>query len=289
MTTAGAASASHREPRAQPDRAGLRARPGRPAGRPHRLLRPPGRRRRRGRQGRRHQGREPRQAAPAGADARARQRRREPARDGRGDRAPGATTRRRSSSRIRATRSTTWRWSISWRRRFAGAPGLAERAAALRDALRRRAGAPTAADGRPTRRVLYLIWHEPWMTVARDTYLSRMLARIGWQTLPDAERRLRRRGALSGARAATSRGSARSSGVLLSSEPFAFRTRARRRGAGAVPGGARAARRRRAAQLVRRARRRRAALPARAGRRQWRARRAPDARAGPPPWTSSSR
>jgi hypothetical protein len=32
--------------------------------------------------------------------------------------------------------------------------------------------------------VLYLIWREPWMTVARDTYISRMLARIGWQTLP---------------------------------------------------------------------------------------------------------
>ena len=67
---------------------------------------------------------------------------------------------------------------------FAGAPGLAERAAALRDALADELAA-TRADGRPTRRVLYLIWHDPWMTVARDTYLSRMLARIGWQTLPD--------------------------------------------------------------------------------------------------------
>ena len=45
--------------------------------------------------------------------------------------------------------------------------------------------AATRADGRPQRRVLYLIWHDPWMTVARDTYLSRMLARIGWQTLPE--------------------------------------------------------------------------------------------------------
>ena len=32
--------------------------------------------------------------------------------------------------------------------------------------------------------MLYLIWHDPWMTVARDTYLSRMLARVGWLTLP---------------------------------------------------------------------------------------------------------
>lgn len=36
----------------------------------------------------------------------------------------------------------------------------------------------------PERRVLYLIWREPWMTVAQDTYISRMLALIGWQTWP---------------------------------------------------------------------------------------------------------
>jgi hypothetical protein len=35
-------------------------------------------------------------------------------------------------------------------------------------------------------RVLYLIWRDPWMTVARDTYISRMLDLIGWQTWPDA-------------------------------------------------------------------------------------------------------
>jgi hypothetical protein len=32
--------------------------------------------------------------------------------------------------------------------------------------------------------VLYLIWRDPWMTVARDTYLSAMLARVNWLTLP---------------------------------------------------------------------------------------------------------
>jgi ABC-type hemin transport system substrate-binding protein len=35
-------------------------------------------------------------------------------------------------------------------------------------------------------RVLYLIWQDPWMTVARDTYISRMLDLIGWQTWPAA-------------------------------------------------------------------------------------------------------
>ena len=37
----------------------------------------------------------------------------------------------------------------------------------------------------PAQRVLYLIWREPWMTVARDTYISRMLELIGWQTWPE--------------------------------------------------------------------------------------------------------
>ncbi len=30
------------------------------------------------------------------------------------------------------------------------------------------------------RTVLYCIWKDPWMTVARDTYIARMLAEIGW-------------------------------------------------------------------------------------------------------------
>ena len=33
----------------------------------------------------------------------------------------------------------------------------------------------------PAQRVLYCIWQDPWMTVARDTYIARMLAQIGWQ------------------------------------------------------------------------------------------------------------
>ncbi len=34
--------------------------------------------------------------------------------------------------------------------------------------------------------VLYLIWTDPWMTVARTTYASAMLDRAGFRTLPDA-------------------------------------------------------------------------------------------------------
>jgi hypothetical protein len=42
----------------------------------------------------------------------------------------------------------------------------------------------------PERKVLYLIWRHPWMTVSRDTYVSRMLALFGARTLPaEAEAR----------------------------------------------------------------------------------------------------
>jgi len=44
--------------------------------------------------------------------------------------------------------------------------------------------ADAAAAALPTERVLYLIWREPWMTVAPDTYVAATLARVGWQTLP---------------------------------------------------------------------------------------------------------
>ncbi len=103
---------------------------------------------------------------------------------------------------------------------FAGQPGLADRSATLKQDLKRELAA-TIAAGRPVERVLYLIWHAPWMTVARDTYLSRMLARIGWQTLPAHDG-----GATGKARYPVVDGSepwlADVDRVLLSSEPFAF-------------------------------------------------------------------
>ena len=106
---------------------------------------------------------------------------------------------------------------------FAGAPGLAERAAALKATIAAELAATTPA-GRRERRVLYLIWHAPWMTVARDTYVSRMLARVGWQTLP----------AETGGYAGAARYPALTGDepwlpaveeVLLSSEPFSFQER----------------------------------------------------------------
>ncbi|MGH6611290.1 MAG: helical backbone metal receptor [Burkholderiaceae bacterium] len=69
--------------------------------------------------------------------------------------------------------------------------------------------------------VLYLIWKDPWMTVASDTYIARTLAGVGWQVTTAA-------GGHSGAArypqiedlCATAQQVDR---VLLSSEPFMFR------------------------------------------------------------------
>ena len=68
---------------------------------------------------------------------------------------------------------------------FAGEPGVNERAAAM-SAEFSAALARCRAQPRPGQRVLYLIWRDPWMTVARDTYISTLLAEAGWRTWPDA-------------------------------------------------------------------------------------------------------
>ncbi|HEY6242171.1 MAG TPA: helical backbone metal receptor, partial [Burkholderiales bacterium] len=44
----------------------------------------------------------------------------------------------------------------------------------------------SAARAFPLERALYLIWKKPWMTVSRDTYVSRMLALVNWETVPAA-------------------------------------------------------------------------------------------------------
>ena len=103
---------------------------------------------------------------------------------------------------------------------FGDQPGVAARAAALTAALEREL-ALTRPEGRAVEPVLYLIWREPWMTVARDTYLSQMLARVGWRTLPAVEG-----GAAGAGRYPTLRGDEpwlhEVRRVLLSSEPYRF-------------------------------------------------------------------
>jgi ABC-type Fe3+-hydroxamate transport system substrate-binding protein len=76
--------------------------------------------------------------------------------------------------------------------------------------------------------VLYLIWRDPWMAVAPDTYIAQMLALVGWRSHPlrsedryptidleDVGRRVDR--------------------VLLSSEPYHFKERHRAEVEAVVP------------------------------------------------------
>lgn len=39
------------------------------------------------------------------------------------------------------------------------------------------------ATALPAKRVCYFCWKDPWMTVSRDTYISRSLALVNWQTV----------------------------------------------------------------------------------------------------------
>jgi len=75
----------------------------------------------------------------------------------------------------------------------------------------------------PRERVLYLIWRDPWMTIAADTYIARTLALVGWAVPhgPGGERGATRYPVLADLDAEV----ARVDRVLLSSEPFMFRER----------------------------------------------------------------
>jgi ABC-type Fe3+-hydroxamate transport system substrate-binding protein len=103
---------------------------------------------------------------------------------------------------------------------FGDQPGVHERARALAQALQRELEATEPVHW-PAQKVLYLIWREPWMTVARDTYISRMLARVSWQTWPALDG-----GPTGAARYPVLNGNepwlAEVQQVLLSSEPYRF-------------------------------------------------------------------
>jgi len=71
----------------------------------------------------------------------------------------------------------------------------------------------------PRQKVLYLIWKAPWMTVSADTYISRMLATVGWDTVaPNSNARYPTLDL-------TPESLAKVDFVLLSSEPYSFRER----------------------------------------------------------------
>jgi ABC-type Fe3+-hydroxamate transport system substrate-binding protein len=103
---------------------------------------------------------------------------------------------------------------------FKEVPGVAARGATLVAELQTELQV-TQAEGRDVVPVLYLIWRDPWMTVARDTYIARLLARVNWHTLPPVDG-----GPQGAARYPVLGGDepwlADVREVLLSSEPYAF-------------------------------------------------------------------
>lgn len=103
-----------------------------------------------------------------------------------------------------------------------GVFGATATASALAEDLERELAA-CAVHAWPPEHVLYLIWKDPWMTIASDTYIARTLARVGWQ-VPHGPggfagaARYPRVDDLDAAIAAVDR-------VLLSSEPYRFGAR----------------------------------------------------------------
>ena len=91
------------------------------------------------------------------------------------------------------------------------AEDLCVRFSAAHDAL--------AAEQYEPRKVLYLIWKDPWMTVSRDTYISRTLALAGLETLPQESTARYPHIGLEDS------GVAGAEVVLLSSEPYMFRAK----------------------------------------------------------------
>jgi len=101
--------------------------------------------------------------------------------------------------------------------------GIFGRDEAARELCRRLQGQLDAlsSSDRPRETVLYLIWKDPWMTVAADTYIARTLAMVGWDVPhpPGGDRGASRYPRLADLDAEA----ARVGRVLLSTEPFSFR------------------------------------------------------------------
>ncbi len=100
---------------------------------------------------------------------------------------------------------------------FGGIFGREEEAARLaEDYAAARARLKDAAAALPAKKVIYLIWKDPWMTVSEDTYISALLRLANWQTLchdPDVRYpKIELDAALL----------AEADLVLFSSEPFSF-------------------------------------------------------------------
>ena len=105
-------------------------------------------------------------------------------------------------------------------RLLGGIFGRADAAEAMCARLQEALDALAAADW-PPETALYLIWRDPWMTVAADTYIAATLATVGWRVSrgeggPSGAARYPRIADLDAEVARVDR-------VLLSTEPFRFR------------------------------------------------------------------
>jgi ABC-type Fe3+-hydroxamate transport system substrate-binding protein len=92
-------------------------------------------------------------------------------------------------------------------------------AALAAEFVRAQAELDAAVAGMARERVLYAIWKQPWMAVARGTYIAATLARAGWDVVPAAA--VARYPELSDDDPAWTAADR----ILLSSEPYAFRAR----------------------------------------------------------------
>ena len=173
-----AAAPAHRLPRPQHHRAALRPRPGAAAGRAHRLLHPPLGDGADDPEGGRDQGREdgPRSASW-----------RRPTSSSTSTRTAGRTPRRSpsssptSSSPIRSAPRDNLDALPADRR---GVRARARRRSGSASEFEARVRASDRERAAPERDVLYLIWRDPWMTIARETYISQTLALFNWRTRP---------------------------------------------------------------------------------------------------------
>jgi ABC-type Fe3+-hydroxamate transport system substrate-binding protein len=80
------------------------------------------------------------------------------------------------------------------------------------------AAAVAATKPMARERVLYLIWKGPWMTIARDTYIARVLGSVGWEQIEVASSERYPTVELESLLDRVDR-------ILLSSEPYAFTRR----------------------------------------------------------------
>ncbi len=89
-------------------------------------------------------------------------------------------------------------------------------AAALAREFRSALNRLQSAHERPVVRVLYLIWRDPWMSISQDTYISRMLKLVNWESFPQSPATRYPSIDLEDYIGVIDK-------VLLSSEPYAFR------------------------------------------------------------------